>query len=246
MSKIDKIRKFINEHYVILIPISLIVILILTFGIYNIHRLYVNHTTDHNVFLYQYFAGKKVEFDGILKVNRDDDIVKVETPNQKITFSSVPVYFKNTDDKVKVLFPKMMNIIRPLSNYTQNKTVNYSTIIWDEANTLYTLKSNDFNDEITNSILYDGVDLYFFTNETVISIDKKEVTLSPMSYIRVNVGNSLEYYDYANDKYEMIEITTEKVIAKNRDFEIDLSGDKTYNYDMLILLLDPSNLNEIK
>lgn len=246
MSKIDKIRKFINEHYVILIPISLIVILIMTFGIYNLHRLYVNYTTNHNVSLYQYFAGRKVEFESVLKINRDDDIVKVETPSQKITFSSVPVYFKNTDNKVKVLFPKMMNIIRPLSGFKQNKTVNYSTIIWDESNTLYTLKSNDYNDEIKNSILYDGVDLYFFTNETTVTIGKKEVTLSPMSYIRVNVGNSLEYYDYINDKYEMMEITTEKVVAANRDFEIDLSSDKTYNYDTLILLLDPTNLNEIK
>ena len=67
-----------------------------------------------------------------------------------------------------------------------------------------------------------------------------------MSYIRVNVGNSLEYYDQESDTYKMMEITTEQVIATNKDFEVNLSSDKVTNYDDIILLMGPSNLNEIK
>ena len=244
MNKKEKIKEFINKHYVILIPICLIIILILAFAIYNIHRLYVNHTTDEKASFYQYFAGRKVEYEGILKINRKNNIVDLDTGKQKIDLTSVPVYYKK--DKVKVLLPQSMTIVRPLSGYKQERTVNFSTITWDKDNTAYLLKSNEYDAEITNSFLYDGVDLYFFLTETNIKIGNDEITLSPMSYIRVNVGNSLEYYDHESDTYKMMEITTEQVIATNKDFEVNLSSDKVTNYDDIILLMGPSNLNEIK
>ena len=244
MSKKEKIKEFINKHYVILIPICLIIILILAFAIYNIHRLYVNHTTDEKASFYQYFAGRKVEYEGTLKINRKNNIVDLDTGKQKIDLTSVPVYYQ--EDKVKVLLPQSMTIVRPLSGYKQEKTVNFSTITWDKDNTAYLLKSNEYDAEITNSFLYDGVDLYFFLTETNIKIGNDEITLSPMSYIRVNVGNSLEYYDHESDTYKMMEITTEQVIATNKDFEVNLSSDKVTNYDDIILLMGPSNLNEIK
>lgn len=244
MNKKEKIKEFINKHYVILIPICLIIILILAFAIYNIHRLYVNHTTDEKASFYQYFAGRKVEYEGTLKTNRKNNIVDLDTGKQKIDLTSVPVYYK--EDKVKVLLPQSMTIVRPLSGYKQEKTVNFSTITWDKDNTAYLLKSNEYDAEITNSFLYDGVDLYFFLTETNVKIGNDEITLSPMSYIRVNVGNSLEYYDHESDTYKMMEITTEQVIATNKDFEVNLSSDKVTNYDDIILLMGPSNLNEIK
>ena len=244
MNKKEKIKEFINKHYVILIPICLIIILILAFAIYNIHRLYVNHTTDEKASFYQYFAGRKVEYEGTLKINRKNNIVDLDTGKQKIELTSVPVYYQ--EDKVKVLFPRSMTIFRPLSGYKQDKTVNFSTITWDKNKTEYLLKSNEYDGEIANSFLYDGVDLYFFLTETNVKIGNDEITLSPMSYIRVNVGNSLEYYDHESDTYKIMEITTEQVIATNKDFEVNLSSDKVTNYDDIILLMGPSNLNEIK
>ena len=245
MNKKEKIKEFINRHYVILIPISLIVILILAFAIYNIHRLYVNHTTDEKTSFYQYFAGRKVEYEGTLKINRNNNIVALDTGKQKIELTSIPVYY-NIEEKVKVLFPESMTIVRPLSGYKQEKTVKFATIAWDNNKNEYFLKSNEYDKEIANCFLYDGVDLYFFLTETVVKIGDDEITLSPMSYIRVNVGNSLEYYDQESDTYKIMEITTEQVLAANKDFEVNLSSDKVTNYDNIILLMGPSNLNEIK
>ena len=244
MNKREKIKEFINKHYAILIPISLIIILFLAFAIYNIHRLYVNHTTDYTTSFYQYFAGRKVEYEGTLKINRKNNIVDLDTGKQKIELTSIPVYYQ--EDKIKVLFPESMTIIRPLSGYKQERTTDFATITWDEDNTEYLLKSNEYDAEITNSFLYDGVDLYFFLTETNIKIGNDEIILSPMSYIRVNVGNSLEYYDRESDTYKIMEITNEQVIATNKDFEVNLSSDKVTNYDDIILLMGPSYLNEIK
>ena len=244
MNKKEKFKTFINKYYGVLIPISLIIILILVFAIYSIHKLYVNHTTDQNASFYQYFAGMKVEYDAVLKLNRQDNIVDMDIVNKKIDLTTVPIYFK--DNEVKVLFPKSMTVVRPLKNYKQEKTVNFSTITWDKENNKYLLKSNEYDKELEYSFLYDGVDLYFFLTETNIKIGNDEITLSPMSYIRVNVGNSLEYYDRESDTYKMMEITTEQVIATNKDFEVNLSGDKVTNYDDIILLMGPANLNEIK
>ena len=242
MNKKEKIKEFINKHYVILIPICLIIILILAFAIYNIHRLYENHTTEEKASFYQYFAGRKVDYEGTLKINRKNNIVALETGKQKIDLTSVPIYYKQ--DIVKIIFPQSMTIVRPLSGYKQEKIVDFSTITWDKDT--YLLKSNEYNDEINNSFLYDGVDLYFFLTETNIKIGNNEITLSPMSYIRVNMGNSLEYYDRENDTYKVLEITNEEVIATNKDFEVNLSSDKVTRYDDIILLMGPSYLNEIK
>ena len=171
--------------------------------------------------------------------------MSLDTGNQKIELTSVPIYY-NIEENIKVLFPQSMTILRPLSGYKQEKLVNFSVVTWDNDKAEYLLKSNKYDAEITNSFLYDGVDLYFFLTETVVKIGDDEITLSPMSYIRVNVGNSLEYYDCESDTYKIMEITNEQVIATNKDFEVNLSSDKVNNYDDIILLMDPSYLNEIK
>ena len=227
-----------------LLCLLLIVILILVFAIYSIHKLYINHTTDSNASFYQYFAGMKVEYDAILKSNRDNDIIEMDIINKKIDLTTVPIYFKDSD--VKVLFPKSMTVVRPLKNYKQEKTVNYSTITWDRENNKYLLKSNDYDSELEYSFLYDGVDLYFFLVETTITIDNEEVVLSPMSYIRVNVGNSIEYYDRKTDTYKILDMKNEKVVAKNDYYNIELNYDQCTYFDSFTLLMGPSYLNEIK
>ena len=244
MNKKEKFKTFINKYYGVLIPISLIIILILVFAIYSIHKLYVNHTTDQNASFYQYFAGMKVEYDAVLKLNRQDNIVDMDIINKKIDLTTVPIYFK--DNEVKVLFPKSMTVVRPLKNYKQEKIVNYSTITWDKENNKYLLKSNEYDKELEYSFLYDGVDLYFFLMENIITIGNEEITLSPMSYIRVNVGNGIEYYDRETDTYKILDMRNEQVVAKNDYYNIELNYDQCVYFDSFTLLMGPSYLNEIK
>ena len=61
------------------------------------------------------------------------------------------------------------------------------------------LKYNTTSYALYNSFLYDGNDLYFFPNETVIEIDGKKYNLTPYSYAIVRYDKECILYNYELD-----------------------------------------------
>ncbi len=245
--KINKIKKFVNRYYPILIPISLIIVMILVFAIYNIHKLYTNYTTSEEDNFFQYFAGQKVSYKGTIKLNRDKEIVEFTVMDEDIELSSMPIYFKSDNaDIIKVMFPENMNLVMVEDNYAQYKVVNYATLTWDKANTSYTLKAMDYEGNLSNSFFFDGVDLYFFMNEVTLRIEDEDIDLGPMSIVKVNPRNSLEYYDYQSDEYVVRDITTETITAYNKGFFVNLTEDKVNKFNDFVLLIDPTYLNKLE
>ena len=139
-----------------------------------------------------------------------------------------------------------MNLVMVENNYAQYKVVNYATLTWDKANTSYILKTDDYDGNLSNSFFFDGVDLYFFINEVTIRINDENIELSPMSIVKVNPRNSLEYYDYQSDKYVIRDITNETIIAYNKGFSVNLTEDKINKYNDFVLLISPEYLNKLE
>ena len=240
----EKVKEFIKKHYVVFIPVSLIVIMILTFGIYQLHRLYTNYTYDTEANLYQYFAGNKVDFVANIKLNRRDEIVDVKARDIVLDLSNKPIYYDSNDIN-KVIFPVNMTIINPKNNYSQEMTIKNATITYDSANTKYTLKTTNYEKEVSDLILYDGKDLYFFLEATTLTIDGEEINLGPMSYVIVNPGNTIEYYNRETDEIIIKNITNEKVYVTSDIYRVNLSEDKVIKFDSFVLLMNPDYLNEI-
>lgn len=242
-----KIKEFVNKYYPILIPVCLIVVMILVFAIYNIHKLYTNYTTTEEDSFFQYFAGQKVTYKADLKLNRDKEVVDFTFKDKELELSSMPVYYQSDNaDIIKVLFPMNMNLVMIENNYAQYKVINYATLTWDKANTSYILKTDDYDGNLSNSFFFDGVDLYFFMNEVTLTINDEEIDLGPMSIVKVNPRNSLEYYDYQSDKYVIRDITNETIIAYNKGFSVNLTEDKVNKFNDFVLLISPEYLNKLE
>ena len=146
----------------------------------------------------------------------------------------------------KVIFPKEMTALFIYDNYKQVRVPIYTSVEYDEANTAYKLKTIDYEQEVSNFILFDGYDLYFFPEASILDIDGERINLSPMSYVIVNNNNSLEYYDKETDKYTIKNITNEKIYVSNNAYKISLNEDKAIRFDKFVMLNKPNDLPNIK
>jgi len=236
-----KVKEYIKKHYAIFIPIILIAIFILTYAIYTIQKLYNNYSTNENQNYYTYFAGVKVEDDFNIKLNRKKEIIEL-SPTKEIKLNTI-IY---NGEKNKAIFPNDMTIVLGNKAYAQLKVNKYTSLTYDESNTRYLLKTTDYEKELNNFFLYDGIDLYFFPESTVLSINEEKILLSPMSFVKVNNNNSLEYYDIQTDKYIVKEIKNEKIMVTSNTYRINLNEDKLIRLNKETLLIQPRYLNLIK
>ena len=83
-------------------------------------------------------------------------------------------------------------------------------------------------------------------NEVTLRINDEEINLGPMSIVKVNPRNSLEYYDYQSDKYVIRDITNETIIAYNKGFSVNLTEDKVNKFNNFVLLISPEYLNKLE
>lgn len=238
--KFIKIKEFILKHYVIFIPICLIIVLLLTYAIFTIKKIYDNYSMEYKEEGYTYFAGIKVNDDFTIKTNRDNEIIDVST-DKEVDLNKL-IYSNKSN---KVIFMKDMNIIFIYDNYKQLRISKYSTLEYDSNNYSYKLKAKAYENEVDDFILYDGEDLYFFAMPSTLKIDNEEIELSAMSYVIVNNNNSLQYYDKESDKFVIRDITNEKISVSNNIYNINLNEDKAVRLNSFVLLNKPKDLSYI-
>ena len=215
--------------------------LILTYAIYTIQKLYNNYSKTETQELSTYFAGIKVEDKFNIKTNRKNEIIELQ-PTKKIKLNTI-IYNK---EKNKVIFPNNMNLISAKDNYKQYKINKYASLSFDENNTNYLLKTTDYEKNIENFILYDGNDLYFMPETSTLIIDEEKIDLSPMSFVIFNNNNSIEYYDNEQDKYNVKDIKNEQAKIINNNYVINLNEDKIQRANGNILLTKPEYLDILK
>ena len=223
-------KEFIKNKYNVLIPIFLLVVLLISLLLYT--REYKNnryaHINDTQVF--QYFSGVKMEYTAKISRNRKNVILNYENGEFAVSLDSTPVYIKDSDN---VIFPKEMSIVMPLKDIQYQ--VNALAEVYKE-NDLYYLNIRNLNKTFEHIFYFDGNNLYFFVDDVVLSIGDRKIELSPLSYVSASYLNFVEYYDYANDKFETIEVTNEKVTVSNDYMTIDVASDRVIYKDSFSLL----------
>lgn len=223
--------------------------------IYIIYRIFAavvlsNETYDlSGEYYYQYFYGIKEEYSGNMEVLQDEDTIQLilkDNDNKVIYLDSTPIYYENILGKV--LFAPEMELVMPdVGNYKLSKFTN----IIQENRQMYMKKFNkDEKTALGNAFLFDGNNLYFFLEETVITVGGTDYTVSPLSYAIVNYRQSVEIYDYNTNEYTIIqdeEALTADVVATNtaRNYTINMSVDSlTTEKSNQLLLTNISNLTE--
>lgn len=219
----------------ILIKIGIVCItLIFIFIIYKIFNIVVFENERINISeesYYQYFYGIYKEYSGDIEVINNDNSKQLVLENDEVIYlDSTPIYYKDTLGKVWL--PNSMTVVYPETGKLY-KTESFTNITQD-SNVMYAKKHNKENTKSLNNVfLFDGEDLYFFLEKTIIKVGKKKYEISPLSYVIVNYRQNVEIYNYEKDQYIIIdetEIPSKDIIAtdKEKKYEINLSVD-TYN-----------------
>jgi len=219
--KVNK-KKVNSKKEVIVKIITIIAIIIVLAIVYNfINNLETIKVTVEEHEFYQYLTGNKVEYTGSLKMTRKNDITELITEDGIISLDSIPVYYK--DERDKVILPENMAIAFPMNNGEIRKVNSLSTVYIDYG-TVY-IQKGDLNKEIYDAFLYDGNDLYFFIENTTLTVNEMEYNLPPLSYVNATYKGYIEIYNYDTEEYTYIEQVDTDIIAKTNKYTINLSVD---------------------
>ena len=198
--------------------------------------------TFENHKFYQYFSGERFDYEGDLKISKENDITELKFKDVQVTLDSTPIYYA---DEKTILLPKSMSIIYPKMNVSQNK-VNYFSKIYDENGEIY-LSYKKKNKLLKECFFYDGRDLYMFIEPVDITINGEKKTLSPMSYVIVDYGISVQIYDYKSNTFSTIPLSDKNVIVTTNVYTVNLSIDSVaYNNNSRLLIKKVDILNNIE
>ena len=203
-----------------IIKILMILFLLAIIGGIIIYILNLNTETFENYNFYQYFAGRKIEYEGTLMMTSKDGITSLTCKNYSIQLDSTPIYYRDVENKA--IFPENMEIVIPSENGQVYKINRFSNIFIQDG--VVYLEYREKMKELSNSFIYDGSDLYFFTTNATLEVDDTSYEISPLSYIIAINKNSIELYNKAKDEYTTIQ-TANQAIVKTEDYSINVSLD---------------------
>lgn len=238
--KKEQIKKiFTDKNMKVIIPIiTLIVLLIVVFIYWSVYK-YNNYRNKQNINFYQYFAGSKIEYESTVSFNKKKVIKAYVPKTYTVNFDSTPAYATGIDDDI-VVFPSNMSIVFPIKSGQQFKTPEFSYI--KKINDLQYLTFEDYHKNIDHYFLYDGKDLYFFSDEVTFTANGKEIKLSPLSYLIATNGD-VRYYDYETDTFDYIS-TNEIITVSNKYYTVNVTNDNiVYPNDVRLLISNFDYLN---
>ena len=209
----SEIRESIKPYikYIIIFPLVLILFIVL----------YIRSTIDKRELeeanFYQYIGGQKVEYNGKIILDKNQNISELKFNDVTVDLDSTPIYYEK-EGKLKVIFPETMNVVYPESNGLQYQTPYFTTL---ESNGEWV--NSDNGKTFENCFIYDFKDLYFFIDKTMLKVGEKEYELEPFSYAIVD-DNVIEIYDKTNNEYYILE-PNENVYATANAYTINLNID---------------------
>ena len=214
-----------------LILTLILLVAIVCIGIY-ISKLNTDDFVENYNF-YQYIGGRKISYQGAMKITSRGEITELTCTDKNIQLDSTPLYY--TDTVNKVLFPANMELVVPTANGQIYKINRFSDVYMDENNNVY-LEYRENKKELPEAFIYDGSNLYFFLSDATITVEGKEYELSPLSYVVAYNKSSVEIYNKEKDEYKTIE-TDGFGIVETKDYKINVSLDTMKYGDTEQLLL---------
>lgn len=192
--------------------------------------------------LYQYFKDRRMDYNTTIVISNKDNETSLKIDGETVELDSTPFYYQK---ERKVLFPKVMSVIFPMSNVLQKKIPYFQKL--DGTGTSTYIRGIHTNYLLQNAFLYDGNDLYFFPEGVKVTIMGQEYSMSNFSYIIVGFDNEVIMYDYELDHATLLENVEGDVIATYNDCKINLSIDSViYNGKSRLLLKNLDYLDNLK
>lgn len=239
--KSDKIKNFVQENYKLIIPISLMVVLFISFFVYYKISVSNDYKVDEEKEVYQYFYGEKYEYDAIISKDKKNVVVDFKPKNVEVNLDSTPIYYKNEE---VVLFPKDMSVVMPTLSCAEYSSLGYSYITFEKG--MFNLTTKNYHDRLNHYFLYDGTNLFFFIEPVTLYVKDKEVKLSSYSYVIAKYNGSISYYDKKTDTFNTFDDGDNNARIKNDYYNVYISKDTIdYQGASVILTSGFEHLNTI-
>ena len=231
--KDNRIVSFLTNNYKLIIPISLLLVVFITSIVYLSLSL-SNKTTETTEKVFQYYYGKKYEYDLTISKDRKNVIKELKPQTKEITLDETPIYYQKKDI---IIFPKDMSVIMPTLNCQEYLSPSYSYITYQKG--IYNLTTIKYNKKLNHYFLYDGRDLYFFIEPITLTIGDEEIKLNSMSYIIAKYKNYISYYDKKTDVFKTIKTTNMDDYIENEYYKLYINRD-TLEYQGSNVILTPN------
>lgn len=235
-----KMKKKLKILFVSLGVLAIIGVAIL---IISNHYKDLNKVSIEDYELYQYFGELRFDYKGKFSIKKNGEVTKIKYEGIDLETDSTPIYYKNIDNEI--ILPTNMALVFPRLVNKNYKLPYFSrlAIYYSENDSSAFLKLGKTKKYLENSFLYDGNNLYVFLYETKVTIDGKEYTLSPLSFISVNYKNDVSFYNKASDEYSVIDKHNDDVIANIDGYKVNLSTDMVlYDKDSKLLIKNVDSL----
>ena len=167
----------------IIMLVAFLVVLIIVAILLSYYK--IEFFEDHS--FYQYFSGKKVEYEGSFRLTNRNEITELRFKDLKVTLDSTPLYYK--DVKSRVLLPKDMAIVYPLQTVKLYK-LSYFTNVYSDGYDTY-IEREKKQKSVQNAFEEDNCQIIETPNQEVIAkTDNYTISLSIDSVVS-DRGNQL-------------------------------------------------------
>lgn len=194
--------------------------------------------------VYQYFLGNRYDYPAGNKIYRSEEGFFMETAETRFLLPNTPLYSSSEDKMIlpcdyAIIQPKLylMNRLPVLSQLICGEEVVYA--FWEDQQRTY-----------QDIILFDGTDTYLFFDQVTLTWGENEITLSPLSFVRVTAQGNLETFDYETQQYSnsFIDGNHEVQAITSGLSKLNLSEDILYRPDgqEQLLFSKPSLLQNVQ
>lgn len=222
--------------------IILLVIIIAIVLVYKAKNKLEQYTIK-NEKVYTFLGDDRIDFDSEITLDNKNSITKIYLGEKAKDYEleTTPIYYANED---KIILPYDMSVISYSLGFQQNKINHYSTVYKNQIDTEVNFNNKKYT--ITNSFLYDGDNLYFFTTDVKVKFGKTTIDLPAFSFISCYYNSDLYIYNYETKEIKYYEIK-DNVNVYSSIFEINVSVDRAkVNDDIILLSKNISTLPNLK
>lgn len=241
---LKRIKEFFKRNAIaLLMTFGIFMILIGVVFIVFFMRKNVDQYKVEKAQTYIYFDQMKFEYNTEMTLDASSGITKLKLDKEEVDLGSQPIFYKGLQ---KVIFPQEMAVVFPLTNGTQKKVPKFSQLDASEGGTY--IKNTKLNYSLETAFLYDGNDLYFFLEDTTISLGPDyKIVLPAFSYAVYNFNKELYLYHYEEDQMYYLAEVVDQVVASTDKYTINLSIDSLeYNQKSRLLMKNFSYLSKLK
>jgi hypothetical protein len=169
----------------------------------------------------RYSMGSEFVYDTGFVLSREEDITYIGKTD-KLESDGTPIIYK---DQYKYLLPVSMGYLNPNSEVGAKRVNYFSDVAYDIEQHKATISYSDKLVDVDAGFLYDGDGTFIFMEEVELTIGTMHYVLSPMSYVRVFFGDSVELLDIQKDEYKYIVIEEDDTVhaTANTGYSINLA-----------------------